>query len=240
MGQYFIAHRGESDLAPENTLSAFRLAWELDADAVELDIHLSRDNRIMVIHDGNTLRTSGQDHEIKSTDSDVLRNIDVGLFKDSIYHGEKIPFLEEVIETIPPDKELIIEIKSGADVLPALENVVHESDKNNQLVFIAFDWQVILDAKKLFPRNRCYWLSSNRNDVLSKLGTAAEEGLDGVNLHFLIIDPDLVARANRLNLEVLAWTVDDPVQAKRLIDLGVKALTTNRTKWLRSQLSGEP
>src|SRR5512145_1354795 len=79
----FIAHRGESGSAPENSLAAFRLAWEVNADAVELDIHLSKDNRIVVIHDANTKKTSRQHFIIKNTDSEVLRKLDVGSFKDS-------------------------------------------------------------------------------------------------------------------------------------------------------------
>ncbi|HJZ39618.1 MAG TPA: glycerophosphodiester phosphodiesterase family protein [Bacteroidales bacterium] len=233
----FIAHRGESGLAPENTLAAFRLAWELNAEAVELDIHLSKDNRVMVIHDGDTKRTSGKDLEVKNTLSDDLRKLDVGLFKDSAYKNEKIPYLEEAIATIPHNKKLIIEIKSGPDVLPSLEKIVTSSEKKEQLVFIAFDWQTILDAKKLFPENRCYWLSNNKKEVLEKMDDAAAADLDGLDLHFLVIDEALMQKARLLNLDIIAWTVDNPVEAKRLIHLGVKAITTNHTARLRSQVS---
>jgi glycerophosphoryl diester phosphodiesterase len=233
----FIAHRGESGMAPENTLAAFRLAWELNADAVELDIHLSKDNRIMVIHDANTKRTSGEDYSVKNTESDMLRTLDVGLFKDSAFKGERIPFLDEAIRIIPPGKKLVIEIKSGADIMPWLGKVVRASKKEDQLVFIAFDWQVILEARKMFPANPCYWLSSNKKETIEKLDEAAAAGLDGLDLHFLVIDEELMHEAGNLNLEIMAWTVDNPVEAKRLSKLGVKSITTNRTAWLRSQMT---
>jgi len=233
----FIAHRGESGLAPENTLAAFRLAWELNADAVELDIHVSKDNRVMVIHDGNTKRTSGKDLEVKNTLSDDLRKLDVGLFKDSAYRYEKIPFLEEAIAIIPKNKNLVIEIKSGEDVLPALEMIVTTTGKKEQLVFIAFGWNTILETKKLFPKNRCYWLSNNKKEVLEKMEDVAAAGLTGLDLHFLVIDEALMQKARQLNLDVIAWTVDNPVEAKRLSNLGVKSITTNRTAWLRSQMT---
>jgi glycerophosphoryl diester phosphodiesterase len=233
----FIAHRGESGTAPENTLAAFQLAWELKADAVELDIYLSKDNRIMVIHDANTKRTSGQDYLVKETDSEILRKLDVGLFKDSKYKGEKIPFLEEAIQSIPSGKTLVVEIKSGPDVLPWLEKVVKESGKINQLVFIAFDWQVIVSVKKMFPDNRCYWLSSDKKKVMARMDQIVTAHLDGLDLHYSIIDKQIMNRAKHLNLEIIAWTVDDPVEASRLISLGVKGITTNRTQWLRSQLN---
>ncbi|MBN1789216.1 MAG: hypothetical protein JW830_01880 [Bacteroidales bacterium] len=233
----YIAHRGESGSAPENTLAAFRLAWERNADAVELDIHLSKDNRIMVIHDANTKRTSAEDYSVKDTESDILRTLDVGLFKDSAFKGERIPFLEEAIRIIPPGKKLVVEIKSGSDVLPWLGKVVKASKKEDQLVFIAFDWQVILEARKMFPDNPCYWLSSNKKETMEKLDEAAAAGLDGLDLHFLVIDEALMQEAGNLNLEIMAWTVDNPVEAKRLSDMGVKSITTNHTAWLRSQMA---
>lgn len=232
-----IAHRGESGLAPENTLAAFRLAWESNADAVELDIHLSKDNRIMVIHDAGTKRTAGENYMVRETGSEILRKLDVGSFKDSLYKGEKIPFLDEVLPVIPPGKKLVIEIKSGADVLPALEVLVQKFDKKKeQLVFIAFGWDVIVKLKQLFPENKCYWLSSNKNEILGKMDAAVAANLDGLDLHYTAIDKDLMEKAANAKLEVIAWTVDDPVEAKRLVDLGVKGITTNRTAWLRAQL----
>ena len=234
----FIAHRGESGSAPENTLAAFRMAWEVNADAVELDIHLSKDNRIMVIHDGNTLRTSGQNLVIKDTNSEDLRKIDVGILKDSTFKDERIPFLEEVINTIPPGRKIIIEIKSGADVLPWLEKVVAQSGKKDQLVFISFDWQVIVDAKAIFPENPCYWLSSKKEVLYDKMNEAAAAGLDGLDLQFSVIDEELMDKARQLHLDIMAWTVDNPEEAKRLIGLGVTGITTNRSSWLRSYFPG--
>ena len=231
-----IAHRGESGQAPENTLAAFRLAWESNADAVELDIHLSKDNRIMVIHDAGTKRTSGENFMIRETGSEILRKLDVGSFKDSLYKGEKIPFLDEVLPIIPSGKKLVIEIKSGADVLPALETLVQQFDKKEQLVFIAFGWEVIVKLKQLFPENKCYWLSSNKKEILDKIDAAVAANLDGLDLHYAAIDKDLMEKAAHANLEVIVWTVDDPAEAKRLIDLGIKGITTNRTAWLRPQL----
>jgi glycerophosphoryl diester phosphodiesterase len=234
----FIAHRGESGTAPENTLAAFRLAWELNADAAELDIQLSKDNRIVVIHDEDTKRTGGQQYVVKDTPSDLMRGLDVGSFKGEHFKGEKIPFLEEVLEIIPSGRELVIELKSGADVLPFLEKTVAASAVKKQLVFIGFDFDAIAAAKRMFPENRCYWLSSNRKETLEKLDAVAAAGLDGVDLHFIVIDKELMDKANALKLGVIAWTVDDPIQAKRLIDLGVSGITTNRSAWLRAQVLG--
>ncbi len=234
----FIAHRGASYLAPENTVAAAKLAWELGADAVECDIHISRDNRIVVIHDKDTKRTcSGKKNlSIATSPSTLLRDLDAGSWKDEKYKGEKIPFLNELIETIPEGKTLVVEIKCGEEVIQPLVRLMEKSSKRKQIVFIAFDWKTIVETKKAFPENKCYWLSASKNGLGKKIIEAAETGLDGVNLHYSIIDEEIVQLAKENKMEVLTWTVDDPTEAKRLVDLGVTKLTTNRPDWLKEEL----
>lgn len=232
-----IGHRGASFLAPENTLASMNLAWELNADAVEIDIHLSKDNRIMVHHDSNTKRQTAVDCNIKNTNSDELRTLDAGVFKNEKFRGEKIPFLEEVIATIPVGKILVVEIKCGREVLPFLKNIVDASDKKRQIEFISFGWKTIIEAKKLFPENKCYWLSEKEAVVKHKIKNVARKGLDGLDLYSEIINRELVAKTKDLGLEMLCWTVDDKYEAQRLISLGVIGITTNRPAWLKEQLA---
>jgi glycerophosphoryl diester phosphodiesterase len=234
---FYIAHRGASFLAPENTVAAARLAWELGADAVEIDIHLSSDNRVMVIHDKDTKRIcKGEDNmAIKSASSVDLRRLDAGIWKGEQFKGEKIPFLSEIIETVPAGKILVVEIKCGSEVIPAMKECIEKSGKADQIVFISFGWETIIDARAAFPGNKCYWLSSDKSDVKKKTGQVAKHGLTGVDLHYSVIDRRIVRSAARKGLEVLAWTVDDPAEAERLIGLGVNKITTNRPAWLREQ-----
>ena len=233
-----IAHRGASWLAPENTVAAARLAWELGADAVEVDVYLSKDNRVMVIHDKDTKRTAlgKKNMIIRNTPSLVLRQLDVGSRKGSEFRGEKIPFLSEIIETVPEGKELVIEIKSGSEILPHLVRSIEKSGKQHQLVFISFGWDTILATRKEFPDNRCYWLSSSKKGLKPKMAQAAEAGLAGVNLSYKIIDNDVMEHAKSYNLEVLTWTVNDPAVAKQMAELGVKGITTDRPKWLNEEM----
>lgn len=235
----FIAHRGASFLAPENTLASAKLAWELGADAVEVDVYLTKDNRVMVIHDSDTKRTcSGKKNLfIAKSPSVLLRDLDAGIWKGKEFKGEKIPYLSEIIETVPEGKKLVVEIKCGSEILPALSRVVEKSGKQDQIVFICFGWKTILDTQKEFPDNDCYWLSSSKSGLGRKMEQAAQKGLAGVNLKYSIIDEDVVAQAKKHKLEVLAWTVDDPVEAKRLTEMGVCALTTNRPKWLKDEMA---
>jgi glycerophosphoryl diester phosphodiesterase len=231
-----IGHRGASFIAPENTVASAKLAWELGADAVEADIYLSKDNKIMVSHDASTKRTSGKNYIIKETYSDTLRKLDVGLFKDLKYKGEKIPFLEEIIQTVPSGKELVVEIKCGKEVLPELKKVISSYGKEIKFVFISFDFQTISDTKKAFPGNSCYWLCSNPDLLIKNINLVPVAQLDGISLSWNIITKEVATEARKLNLELFSWTVDNPDEAKRLISLGVKGITTNRPGWLKEQI----
>lgn len=235
----FIAHRGASYLAPENTVAAANLAWELGADAVEVDVYLSKDNRVMVIHDKDTKRTCSEKKNltIKDNPSMLLRDLDAGSWKGEEFKGEKIPFLKEIIATTPEGKTLVVEIKCGSEILPALKRSVEKSEKGDQIVFICFGWKTILDTQKEFPDNKCYWLSASKTGLNKKIQQAAENGLAGVNLKYSIIDEGVVSMASEAGLEVLTWTVDDPKEAKRLTDVGVVGITTNRPKWLKDEMA---
>jgi glycerophosphoryl diester phosphodiesterase len=231
-----IAHRGASYIAPENTVAAADLAWELGSDAVEVDIHMSLDNKIIVIHDANTKRTTGEDHTIKSTSSEILRKLDAGSFKDPSYRGEKIPFLEEIIQTIPEGKELVVEIKCGTEILPYLQETILKHGKDKKFVFIAFNLATITETKKMFPGNSCYWLCSDKKLLEQNISNIPKAGLEGISLNYSIINKAVASQAKELKLELYTWTVDDINEAKRLLSLGVKGITTNRPGWLNEQM----
>ncbi len=232
----YIGHRGAPYQAPENTIASVRLAWELGADAVEIAIALTSDQRIMLLHDKTTKRTTGQELSIATSTSDELRKLDAGSFRGAKYAGEKIPFLEEVIETVPPGKKLVIQIRCGSEILPHLEKIIGKSKIKEQCIFIASGWETIRDTKKIFPENKCYWLSSEKEGLAKKLKECAANGLDGVDLSYKLIDLSVVQLTRELKLDMIARTADNPKEAKRLIGLGVSSITTNRPGWLKANL----
>jgi len=232
-----IAHRGASFVAPENTLASVKKGYELGADAVEVDVHLSRDNRVMVIHDSNTKRTSGESYDVATTGSDTLRLLDVGSFKGAEFKGEKIPFLEELIAAIPEGKKLVVEIKSDEKIIPYLKEIVAASGKGDQVIFIAFKLTTIVEAKMFMPNNDCYWLCAFKGKAKKGMVKAKRAGLTGVNLRYGIIDEKIMEKAKEYDLEVLTWTLDKPEKAKELISLGVLGITTNKPDMMREQLS---
>lgn len=236
---FYIAHRGASYDAPENTVASAKLAWEQGADAVEIDVYLASDNRIVVIHDKDTKRTTGgKNMVIKSTPSMVLRDMDVGSWKDPKFKGERIPFIEDIIATVPEGKTLVVEVKCGSEIVPHMERVLHKNPKKGQIMFISFGWETIIDLKKAFPENEAYWLSGSKQEVKKRMEQIIPAGLDGINLNFSIIDKELVNEAKSKGFPVLAWTVNDPAEAKRLNSLGVTHITTDRPQWLKEQIEG--
>lgn len=231
-----IAHRGSSQAAPENTVAAAMLAWRQDADAVEVDIHLSKDNRIMVIHDKTTKRTAGVDMTVSETNSADLRKLDVGSHKDKKYGGEKIPFLEEIIETLPPNKKLFIELKSDAKTLPHLKKIVEESRKADQLIIIGFDLKNMAEMKRITPYIPIYWLKSAKKDEATEkyipydpniIAITRQNGLDALNLFHHGITKSFTRHAKKQNLPLYTWTVDDPQAARQMKKLQIEGITTN-------------
>ncbi len=241
----YIAHRGASHLAPENTVSSALLAWQLGADAVEIDVYLSADNRVVVFHDKDTKRISGVNLKIDQTDAKTLRTLDAGAWKDKKYTGEKIPFLEEIIETMPEGKRLFVEVKCGKEVVPYLEEIFNASGKRGQITIISFGFDVVTSAKERMPDIPCYWLHGTRRDEQTKeflphdpewIITAKENNFDGLNVHYAGVDEAFMKAVQESGQELYVWTVNDPEEAKRLIDLGVKGITTNRPNWLKHSL----
>jgi glycerophosphoryl diester phosphodiesterase len=241
-----IAHRGASYDAPENTLAAVRLGWEQASDGVEIDVHLSADGRIVVIHDYDTKKVAGVPAKVVAQTFAELRALEVGAWKDPQWEGEPIPSLDEVLATIPAGKQLFVEIKCGPEILPEFERVWRASGKSaEQLVIIAFSYEVSKQAKARFPSIPVYWIYDWKKDKDTGgrftpddlLARAKAAGLDGVDVKFDgPVTREFVEQAKSLGLEVYVWTVDDPLVARTLADAGVKGITTNRPGWLREQL----
>ncbi|HZI31523.1 MAG TPA: glycerophosphodiester phosphodiesterase family protein, partial [Candidatus Binatia bacterium] len=134
-----IAHRGASYDAPENTLAAVNLAWQQNADAVEVDVHLSKDRKLVVIHDDNTRRTGGVDDKVSEQTLSKLRSLDVGCWKGKQWTGEKVPLLEEVLAAIPEGRRLFVELKCGSEGVRVFQQALGLSGRTpGPIVAISF------------------------------------------------------------------------------------------------------
>ncbi len=241
-----IAHRGASYDAPENTLEAVHLAWEQQADAVEVDVHLSADGHLMVIHDDNTQRTAGRDRRVREQTLQQLKKLDAGSWKDKRWAGARIPTLNEVLQTVPPEKGICIEIKGGADCLPVIRETINATSiSEEQIIMMDFDLEVVKKAKNKFKRCTILWLVDllpfRQTDVdqikRPILKRCAEAGLDGIGLRLDRSMADrVVTEMKQFNLDSYVWTVNDGDDARYFQSIGMKGITTDRPGWLRKKL----
>jgi glycerophosphoryl diester phosphodiesterase len=233
----WIAHRGESLDAPENTMRAFRLAWERDTDGIELDVRLSSDGEVVCIHDADTARVGNRKLTIAETPYRLLREINAG-------QGERIPLLAEVLAEAPADRLIYIEVKSGPEILPPLKEVIEKSFfPCDNIRIIDFKNENLKECKKLLPGIKAYLLANIKPDPESGLLTPSveelracrdESGADGFDLFACEkIDKEFLAG---LGTEIAVWTIDEPETAEKFVALGVEAITSNRAAYLKNKV----
>lgn len=240
-----VAHRGASHDAPENTVAAIRLAWDQKADGSEFDVFLTKDGKIVVLHDKDTKRTAGVSRLVAASTLAELRTLDVGAWKGATFAGERIPTLEEMLATVPAGKRAFVEVKCGPEIVPELSRVLAASKlRPEQTPVIAFDAEVVAAVKTARPDLPAYWLVSlDRKNA--KPPTAAEliarakqVRADGLDLSATPTLDEAFARAVKAaGLKLYVWTVNDPAAARRMVALGVDGITTDRPGWLRDQLA---
>ncbi len=162
-----IGHRGASREAPENTLESFRLAWDQGADGIEADFRLTADGRIVCMHDATTWRTTDGNLNIAESTLEELRRLDAGIWKGAAWSGAVIPTLDDVLVAMPQGSWFFIEIKSGAEIIAPLEDVLRRSGASPQRIrFLSFSAPLITELKQRLPEWhscwRCRWPRSSQ------------------------------------------------------------------------------
>jgi glycerophosphoryl diester phosphodiesterase len=242
-----IAHRGASYDAPENTLASIRLAWEQGADGVEIDVRLSRDGYVVVMHDEDTLRTCGRRMYVHSRTVDELKKLDAGSWKRAQFSGEHIPTLSEVLAILPVDKELYIEVKCGLEIAEAISSAIDASGVSaSNLRFIGFSFNVMAGLKRHIPSLKTCWIldldceleeCGVDYDFAQYIELVKSAGLDGLSVGGDInLCCEAVAMAASAGVFCNVWTVDEPSGAAKLIASGASSITSNRPKYLQENL----
>ena len=240
-----IAHRGASHDAPENTLASIQLGWQQDADAVEIDVQFSKDGHIVVIHDDNTRKTAGFRKKVSAQTLAQLKALDVGQWKHAKWAGERIPTLAEAFATIPEGRRLFVEIKCGAECIPAFVRDFNASGrKAGQVVPIGFSLETMRQLKRALPELEVCWIAAFRRTLRGwspkaekLIERVTEAGLDGLDVGSSgPVDAAFARKVHDAGLKLYIWTVDSVPKAKRLIAAGVDGITTNKPGWLRSEL----
>lgn len=224
------AHRGASAYAPENTLEAFQLAIDMDADGIELDVHQTKDGIVVVCHDEAIDRTSDGAGLISEMTLDELKKYNFfGRFQ-SEYPNVKIPTLKEVYELIKPSRLTVnVEIKaSGFDFVKKVCEVTAECGMKNRVIYSSFTHQNLTDALTCEAEAATAPLYSNGLENAPVY--AKNLGASALHPHFQeVYDAEsYVENAHALGIRVHPWTIDDEENLKKLTGMGVDALITNK------------
>lgn len=238
-----IAHRGASAEAPENTLASMRLAWTQGADAIEMDLWLSKDHETLVFHDDTTERFESPARKIADLTFAESQRLDVGRWKSEAYTGERIPTLDAVLATLPAKKRAVLELKCGPEIVPAVHRVLEKRGltQSPQIVIISFNADTLSVSKRTLPRlEHNFLLEVPAGSVPSAeelVRQAKASGWDGYDLESTWpLDTESVKRLKDAGLALLIWTVDDVTRARELERVGVDGITTNKPGWMRKQL----
>lgn len=243
MKPLIIAHRGASADAPENTLAAFRLAWEQGADAVEMDLRLTRDNQVAVIHDADLRRVAGNAHKVAGLDAAELVQIRTGHEMSAEKHTT-VPLLAEVLREVPRGRRVFLELKAGAELVEQVRRVLEASWlEPAQVAIIGFDRALVQQARDAMPVVETAWVVDYPSvwNLPHLIKLAVGHRIQALDLRVdWPLSPVEVARVHEAGLKLYIWTVDDFERARELAAMGVNGLTTNRPEGLRRAVFATP
>jgi glycerophosphoryl diester phosphodiesterase len=237
-----LGHRGASAYAPENTLAAFNLAFELGADGIELDVALTQDNVPIVIHDDTLERTTNGSGKVNALDRAAIAQLDAGAWFDRKFSGERVPTLEQVLCHLKQGL-INVEIKYTGVRLDndrleqAVADVILQTHSQARVLVSSFHPIALYRLARQYPQLQRGLLY--RHDLPIYLRRAWFRPL--VRPHALhpnaaLITAKYVAWARAKGYRIMAWTVDDPAQARQLASWGVDAIITNKPDILTRSL----
>ncbi len=212
-----IAHRGASGYAPENTLKAFKTAWIMKADMVELDAQETSDGRLVCIHDFELPRTTNGEGYVGELTYHEIKELDAG-------QGERVPLLSEVLDFARGRIGVNIEIKALSVEKRVLE-LVTEREMLDSVMFSSFMHNTVRVVKNLNASARtAIILSKPRDDVVRY---TLDLGANAINPPFETLTPELVKDAHEAHLEIFPYTMNDATSMRKLLSIGVDGLITD-------------
>lgn len=230
-----IAHRGASGYAPENTIAAFDKALKMKADYFELDVQMSKDGKLVLIHDVTVDRTTDGTGRVGDLTFKELRRLDAGSWFDPAFAGERIPTLEEALDRYRGKIGILIEIKNP-ELYPGIERKVAKALKkrnlhkprNGKIIVQSFNHDSVKKFHSLLPSVPVGVLISYRDEGISdkELRNFAKYA-DYVNPNKDMVDRSLVKRIHRFGMKTTPWTVRDRAEADRLKSIRVDGIVTD-------------
>ncbi len=234
-----VGHRGNSSVAPENTMSAFRSCVESGAQGAECDVYRSADGKLVLFHDGTLKRTvrDAQGKPAAGRISDYtleqLRTMDFGVWMNEKFKGEKAATLEQYLDLLKGTTcAPVIELKQTgleADTVAA----VRARKMEKESTIIAFNADVIKECRRIAPEIKAAWLcTKGKNESLDQYADRIIAKLKEINTTYVDLEhsaatPEFVKKLHDNGITVMVWTADNPDRIKALFDMGVDSVTTN-------------
>ena len=233
-----VAHRGDSTKAPENTAAAIRSAVAAGADWIEFDTRETRDGALLLFHDGDLKRFTGQKTPFESLGFQEARKLDVGSWFDDqkTFASERPPTLEEAIRfCLEGGRTPLIERKTGTP--EAHLKVIRDLKAENRVVVQAFDWKFLAEFRRLAPEIPIGALGDKEADA-KKLAELAALKPDWIGWNQKYLSEPEIAKFHALGAKVAVWTVNDLARLRDFAAWGVDALITDRPGEAREALAG--
>ncbi|MFP5501549.1 MAG: glycerophosphodiester phosphodiesterase [Candidatus Sericytochromatia bacterium] len=232
-----MGHRGAMGHAPENTMASFQLAKDMGVDAIELDVHLSADGHLIVIHDETVDRTTDGTGAVEGLTLEQIKKLDAGSHFDARFKGEAVPTLEEVLIWARGQMPVVIEMKPTRKIEAVVEAaiaLVERMGMGEEVAFISFDHHIPLGIKK---RQR-HWMTGALyvGRVVDPVGMAGAAQVNGLLPHFGFLTPDLIEQAHAERLWVGCWCPNTEAELQHAIAMGADMIGTNYPDRLKQLL----
>lgn len=226
-----IAHRGASALAPENTLASFEKAIELGFDYIELDVRLSKDKQLVVIHDANVMRTTDGEGLIEDLTVKEIKKLDAGSWFSPAYAGERIPLLNEVLKEVSGKTGIIIEMKSPENqpgMTEILASMLNSFKPDNEIKVQSFHINEIKKFHQLAPEIPAGLLLSKHLDLIHL--ASYREFASFLSVHHLLLSKSFINQAELFGYEIYSWTISKQYQFADMQRLGVHGIISDNEK----------
>lgn len=211
-----MGHRGAAAVAPENTLLSVAKAIEIGVDAVEIDVRLTKDRELVVIHDASVDRTTNGHGRVNEYELSEIKRLDAG-------RGERIPTLQEVVDLVRDRVMLVIELKEDGTEKKVVELI--RKNRFEQQVYVISFWHVpVKRVKELAP--------SIKTGVLLvgcpvDACVATQASADAVVMRYSFVNRDFVEAAHKEEVKVFLWNIDEPDLLNPYVDMGVDGIASN-------------
>lgn len=235
-----MAHRGASGYAPENTLESFKLAYEQNADCIELDVHICKSGELIVCHDDTVDRTTNGSGFIKDLTLDELKSLDASANFNLEYKNCKIPTLVEVFDWIAPlSLDLNIELKNAPILYENMEEklvaLIKEYELESRVILSSFNHYGLAKCKKIDPNLKTGLLYMA--GLYEPWNYCKSVNADAIHPMFLGVLPEMISACKSEQIAINTWTVNDESSMQKLISLNVDAIITNYPDKARKILS---